>query len=152
MKRIHVLDHCRAMEMFKGKAPLTAYEYERILELAVDCPLEGMPFDQVRYLYPLQVPQVPQIRTFSEEPEVISASLRLNFSKFVSVIGGKDLKKAITDYPGAVLFVVGNITEKLKGEVVYHNLRPRGWLIVMDREYRKRMVDKKPSGKNNKAR
>jgi len=151
MKRVHVLDHCRAMEMFKGRAPLTAYEYERILELAIDCPLEGMPFDQVRYLYPLQVPQKPQIRIFSEEPEVVSVSLLLNFSQFVSVIGGKDLKKAIMDYPGAVLFAVGNIIEKLKGDVVYHNLRPRGWLIVMDGEYRKRMADEKPGRKNKKT-
>ena len=152
MKRTYVLDHCRAMEIFKGKAPLTAYEYERILELAVDCPLEGMPFDQVRYLYPLLIPLLPLFRTFSEEPKVISTSLRLNFSKFVSVIGGKDLKKAITDHPGAVLFVVGNIIDKQKGDVVYFNLRPRGWLIVMDREYRKRMMDKKKGQKSSKTR
>jgi len=151
MKRVHVLDHCRAMEYFKGKAPLTTYEYERILKLAVDCPLEGMPFDQVRYLYPLLIPLLPQLRTFSVEPEVISASLRLNFSKFVSVIGGKDLKKAITDHPGAVLFAVGNIVDKQKGDAVYHNLRPRGWLIVMDREYRKRMADKNQGGRKSKT-
>ena len=148
MKRVHVLDHCQAMELFKEKAPLTSYEYERMLELAVDCPLEGMPFDKVRYLYPLLIPLMPQLRTFSEDPEVISTSLRLNFSKFVSVVGGKDLKKAIVDHPGAILFVVGKIVDKQKKDVVYHNLKPRGWLIIMDREYRKRMADKKKqSGK-----
>jgi hypothetical protein len=143
MKKVHVLDHCRVMEIFKGKMPLADYEYERILEMAIDCPLEGMPFDQISYLYSLQVPLLPKLRTFSEDPEVVSASLRLNFSKFVSVIGGKDLKKAIIDHPGAVLFVVGSIIEKIKGDNAYYNLRPRGWLIVVDREYRKRMPAKK---------
>ncbi len=151
MKRVHILDHCKAMDVFKGKAPLTTYEYDRILDLAVDCPIEGMPFDQVRYMYPLLIPLEPQFRIFSEEPEVVSVSLRLNFSKFVSVIGGKDLKKAVTDHPGAVLFGVGNIVEKQKGDVVYYNLRPRGWLIVMDREYRKRMADKKLGRKKGKT-
>ncbi len=142
MKRIHILDHCRAMELFKGKAPLTAYEYERILELAVDCPLEGMPFDQVRYLYPLQVPQIPQIRIFSEEPEVVSVSLRLNFSKFVSVIGGKDLKKAITDYPGTILFAVGNIAACYSGNTAH-----RMFALVYDPGCKKRTLSR--STENN---
>lgn len=142
MKRIHTLDRCRAVAAFKEKSPLVSYEYERILELAIDCPLAGMPFDQASNLYPLFIPLSPQIRQLNSNPEVVSITLRFDTNQFIGIIGDSELKTAILTHPGAILFVVGNITKKVKGEHNYQNLRPRGWIIVLDREYRKRMSEK----------
>lgn len=147
MKRVYTLDRCRALNKSKGRIPLTPYEYKILLELAVDCPLAGMPFDQVSYLYPLQIPLSPQVRILSNDDEIFSVSLRQNFSKFVGIIGNLELKSAVTEHPGAILFAVGNIIKKIKGENTYYNLRPRGWLVVVDPEYFKRIGTKKTSRK-----
>ena len=147
MKRIYTLNRCRALNESKERIPLTPYEYEIVLDLAVDCPLAGMPFDQGSYLYPLQIPLSPQVRGLSNGSEVYSVSLKLNFTKFVGIIGDLELKSAVIDHPGAILFAVGNIVKKIKGESIYHNLRPRGWLVVIDPDYFKRNGAKKPSRK-----
>ena len=147
MKRVHTLDRCRALNESKERIPLTLYEYQILLDLAVDCPLAGMPFDQGSYLYPLQIPLTPQVRVLSKDSEVFSVSLKLNFTKFIGLIGNLELKSAVIEHPGAILFAVGNIVKKIKGESTYHNLRPRGWLIVVDPEYFKRIGVKKPSRK-----
>ena len=135
MKRIHTLDRCRALNECKERIPLTPYEYQKILDLAVDCPLAGMPFDQGSYLYPLQIPLSPQVRALNIDSEIYSVSLILNLARFVGIIGDTELKSAVLEHPGAILFAVGNIVKKYKGESTYHNLRPRGWLVVIDPEY-----------------
>ncbi len=143
MEKIHILDRCRALTECKGRTPLTTYEYKKILELAIDCPLAGMPFDEVSYLYPLLIPTTPQARSLSTDSEVISISLRQNYTKFISVIGDMELKTNVMAHPDAILFAVGNIIKKIKGEKTYFNLRPRGWLIIVDPEYSKRQGRKK---------
>ena len=147
MKRIHTLDRCRALNESKERIPLTPYEYQILLDLATDCPLAGMPFDQGSYLYPLQIPLSPQVRLLSSDSEVYSVSVKLNFTKFVGIIGDLELKSAVIKHPGAILFAVGNIVKKIKGESTYHNLRPRGWLVVIDPDYFKRNGGKKPNKK-----
>ena len=141
MKLVHKLERCRAIDQYKEKAPLTAHEYDRLLEMAVDCPLTGMPFDKASFLYPLFIPPSPQIRILCEDPEVISVSLRFNFSQFIGLVGNRDLKETVLAHPGAVLFAAGNIIKKEKGTHTYLNLRPRGWLIVEDYEYRESVTE-----------
>ena len=138
---------CRALDRNKERTPLTPFEYKKILELAVDCPLAGMPFDQVSYLYPLQIPSPVRMHDLNAESNVFSITLKQNFTSFIGVIGDLELKSAITNHPGAILFAVGNIVKKIKNERTYFNLKPRSWLIVVDEESFKREEIKKPGRK-----
>lgn len=68
-----------------------------------------------------------------EEPRVISAWGGFNRSVFVSVIGDSELEQCYKKNPGAFIYGVGNLKEKVKDGKTYRDLRPRGWLLgVLD--------------------
>ena len=150
MKKILVVDHCKALTKLREKTPLTEREYEKLLELVLECPIEGMPFNTQSQMYPLEIQKTPIIRQFSEDPYVVSVTLRWNSGDLVSVIGDRELETAVLKNPKGIIFAVGRIYKRIKENRTYLNLRPRGWILVLDKiaaEEQKRLEKSKAKKK-----
>jgi hypothetical protein len=93
MTRILQLRSCRALRELKGQQPLTDIEYQRLAQLAEDCPLAGEHFDEVSWLYPLRIPLDTKVRILDAETGIISALVILNRNQFVGLIGDHEFKK-----------------------------------------------------------
>jgi hypothetical protein len=129
MNRVLKMDNCRALRELKGQQPLTESEYQRLDQLAEECPLVGEHFDEVSTVYPLQIPIEPKVRLLDETNHIVSVVVLLNRNQYVGVIGDKELEDAYLTYPGGFLYCVGELEKKIKGEMTFWNLRPRGWKV-----------------------
>jgi hypothetical protein len=128
--RVVLVSHCRAFLELKDRAPLTSEEWGRFRNLIVDCGLKGIPFDDVSYLYPLQIPSKPRVQVLQDVPRVVSISTLYDRTGFVGVIGDKELEDHYLAHPSAFIYAVGKLEKCKKNEKEYTNLRPRGWLVV----------------------
>ena len=130
MDKIVTVESCRAYLELKGREPLTEKEYRRLLQLVATCRLQGEPFDEVSWVYPLRIPTAPHVTVLSEEPRVVAVGVQHNKNKFVGVIGDAKLEMLYNNNLGEFIYAVGEIVSKKKGDKEYWNLRPRGWLVV----------------------
>lgn len=129
MNRILDLKSCRALCELKGKEPLTEEEYTHLTEMAESCPLQGEHFDEVSWLYPLRIPLEPKTRILDATDHTISAFVLYNKTCCVGLIGDDELEALYLTHPGALIYAVGEIITKVKENVEYKNLRPRGWML-----------------------
>lgn len=150
MEKVLIVEHCKSLIKLREKSPLSEREYEKLIELVLECPIEGMPFDEQSQIYPLEIQKHPIIRRFSEEPYVVSVTLRWNSGDLVSVIGDQEFESAVLGNPKGIVFAVGRIYKRIKESRTYLNLRPRGWLLILDKisvEEQKRVEKRKPKKK-----
>lgn len=124
------LARCRALEELRAGRPLAPHEYKRLRGMVADLDLGGAPFDEVSHAYPLMVPREPRVRVFAEDPRCVSVGLRLAGRGFVGVVGDATFEAACLAHPGSIVFAVGRLEERSKGDRTYLNLRPRGWLVA----------------------
>jgi len=152
MNRLLQLRSCRALRELKGQQPLTDLEYQRLAQLAEDCPLAGEHFDEVSWLYPLRIPLEPKVRILDAEMGIVSVLVILNRNQFVGLIGDHELEEIYQANPGGFLFCVGELEKKIKDTIIFWNLRPRGWKIysisaddkeLLRNERQKKKYDKK---------
>jgi hypothetical protein len=129
MNHVLTLKSCRALSELKGKEPLTAQEYEGLAQLAETCPLQGEHFDEVSWLFPLRIPLEPKVRILDEQDHTVSVLVIYNKNICIGLIGDAELESYYIQYPGALIFVVGEISTKSKDGVEYKNIRPRGWML-----------------------
>jgi len=97
--------------------------------MAESCPLAGEHFDEVSWLYPLRIPLEPKVHRLDETSDAVAVVTLFNRNQFVSVIGNQELESSCKAYPGSFLFCVGELEKKIKGDMVFWNLRPRGWKL-----------------------
>jgi len=121
---------CRALVELKATRSLTGTEYQRFRRMVADVGLEGAPFDDASWVYPLVIPTEPRVTVFSEDPRQVSIGLRLVGRGFVGVVGDAELEAACLAHPGSILYVACKLEEKRKGGRTFLNARPRGWLVV----------------------
>jgi hypothetical protein len=114
----------------KDRSPLTEDEWVRFRGLISECGLKGMPFDDVSYVYPLQIPQHPRVRVLQESPRVISALGLYDRSLCIGIVGDAEFERHYAAHSSAFVYVVGKYEKVLKDNREFYNLRPRGWVIV----------------------
>ncbi len=124
------LPSARALEERKARQAMSPADYERLAGLIPEMGLEGAAFDSVSRVYPLEVPASPRATVLAENPRRVSIGLLNDHGQYVGVIGDTVFEEACVACPGALLYCVGKITERTKGDRVYLNLRPRGWVRV----------------------
>jgi hypothetical protein len=130
MKRVYQLPRCRVLLDLKEKTPLIKEDYEKVLAMIPECPMKGIPFDDVSFLYPLQVVGSPRFTVLNEAPRVVSLLVKYNLSTLAGIIGEEELESTVMKHPNAIIYAVGKMSTKEKEGRTYHNLRPRGWLLV----------------------
>lgn len=128
--RILRLSVCRAMRELQGQEPLTEEEYGKLEKMAEICPLGGEHFDEVSWVYPLRLPSEPKIRVLDEGAHIVSVAVLYQRNQWVGLVGDEEMAEICRQYPGGLIFAVGEITTKTKEGRDYLNLRPRGWLIA----------------------
>ncbi len=120
----------RALAERKARLPLTKDEYKRFHAMIPEMGLKGAPFDEVSQAYPLVIPTGPRVIVLNESPRRVSVGLQDASGRFIGVSGDEIFEQACFEHPGAFLYAVGSVTERPKGDKVYLNLRPRGWVVV----------------------
>lgn len=129
-QKVMYLKTCKAQRERDCLGPLSLDEFNRMKELIPGCPLEGQQFDELNNLYPFLIPKKAVIHCLSEVDGVYAAGVQYNRKKFVMVSGDLEMVEAYKMNLGEFMFVVGKIYEKVKGEMTFYNVRPRGWIIV----------------------
>jgi hypothetical protein len=130
VNRILKFAACRAMRELQSQEPLTEEEYKRLEKMAEICPLEGEHFDEVSWVYPLRLPSEPKIRILDEQAHIVSVAVLYQRNQWVGLIGDEEMNQLCLQYPGGLIFAVGEITKRTKEGRDYLNLRPRGWMII----------------------
>jgi hypothetical protein len=128
--RVVIVNSCRAFQELKDRSPLTEVEWQRFRAQIIECGLKGLPFDEVSYIYPLQIPSKPRVQLLQESPRTISVLGIYDRSNCVGIIGDSELESYYLTHIGAFIYVVGKLDKCKKNDKEYLNLRPRGWLIV----------------------
>lgn len=128
--RVITMSSCRVFLELKDRSPLTEEEWQRFRGQIADCGLKGLPFDEVSYVYPLQIPAKIRIQVLQEAPRVVSVLGIYDRTTCVGIIGDSELEEYYSQHAGSFIFVVGKLEKCKKNDKEYFNLRPRGWLIV----------------------
>jgi GTP-binding protein EngB required for normal cell division len=114
----------------KDRTPLTPAEWKEFRQKIGDCGLKGLPFDDVSYLFPLQIPSKLRVQVLQEKPRIVSVLTIYDRTGLVGVIGDGELENYYLNHSGAFIFAVGKMDKCKKNDKEYLNLRPRGWLLV----------------------
>ncbi len=120
----------RALAERKARRPLTADEYARLHAQVPEVGLDGAPFDEASWVYPLEIPPAPRVVVLDEDPRRVSVGLANGKGRFVGVVGDAAFESACLNHPGAFVYAVGRVVERRKDDRAYLNLRPRGWVLV----------------------
>ena len=130
IERIVKVTRCRVYTELKDRTPLNAEEWDQFRNQIVECGLKGIPFDDVSYVLPLQIPLKPRVQVLQEQPRTVSVLTIYDRTNLVGVIGNEELETIYQAHLGAFIFAVGKLEKCKKNDREYINLRPRGWLLV----------------------